>query len=179
MKKDRKDIALERTRKNNALIKTTLCSIGLCVLMLILILVYANAMPSIIESIEEKGDMEETIWLVERLGYLPPAIITVLTLYFVYSSKKSYVPVVTQKQKALVVAILMVFMYAVMFLGIIVGRTLAVNFDVFAESLADFVDMYEALTPWFLIQLVPFSIILAYHLIRASSEKKELLENEE
>lgn len=179
MKKDRKDVALERTRKANALIKTTLCSIGLCVAMLILILVYANAMPSIIDSIEEKGEMKETVWLVERLAYLPPAIITVVTLYFVYSSKKSYVPVVTQRQKALVVAILMAFMYGIMFLGIIVGRTLAVNVDSLAQSLADFVDMYEMLTPWFLIQLVPLSIILAYHLIRASSEEKELLENEE
>lgn len=179
MKKDRKEVALERTRKTNALVKITLSTIGLCVAMLILIILQCNAMPWIIETIEAEGEMKETVWVVEHFAYLPPAIITVVTLYFVFYSKKSYVPAVTQRQKALVVAILMVFMYGVLFLGIVAGRTLASTFDVFARDLSDFVDMFEMLTPWFLIQLVPFSIILAYHLIRASSEKKELLENEE
>lgn len=174
MKKDRKDVALERTRKTNALIKTSLCAIGLCVAMVALTALYGNLMPNIIEAIQEKGEMKETIWAVERLAYLPPSVITVLTLYFVYSDKKSYVKVTTQKQKALVVAILMAVVYGVMLSGIVVGRALALNVDAFAESLADFVDMYDALVPWLIVQLIPFSIILAYHLVRASSEKKEL-----
>ena len=174
MKKDRKDVALERTRKTNALIKTSLCAIGLCVAMVALAALYSNLMPEIIESIQEKGEMKETVWAVERLAYLPPSIITVLTLYFVYSDKASYVKVTTQKQKALVVAIVMAVVYGVMLSGIVVGRMLALNIDACAESLADFVDMYDVLVPWLLVQLIPFSIILAYHLVRASSEKKEL-----
>jgi hypothetical protein len=174
MKKDRKDVALERTRKINALIKTTLCAIGLCVAMVALAALYDNVMPNIIGAIENNGEAKETVWAVERLAYLPPSIITVLTLYFVYCNKKSYVPVTTQRQKALVVAIVMAFVYGIMFSGIVVGRMLALNFEAFAEGLEDFVDMYDTLVPWLLIQVIPFSIILAYHLVRASSEQKEL-----
>ena len=173
MKKDRRYVALERTNKTNAMIRTSLCAIGLCVAMLILATLYVNLMPEIIDMIEEKGEMKETVWVVERMAYLPPAIVAVLTLYFVYN-KKCYVSVETQKQKALVMGIMMAFVYGIMLSGIVVGRTLAVNFDAFAEGFADFIDMYESLVPWLLIQLIPFSIILAYHLVRASSEKKEL-----
>ena len=174
MKKDKRNVALERMKKTDALIKTSLCAIGLCVAMVAMTALYGSLMPGIIESIEAKGEMKETIWVVERLAYLPPSIITVLTLYFVYRNKARYVPVTTQKQKALVMAILMVFVYGIMFSGISIGRMLALNFEAFAESLEEFVDMYEALVPWLLMQLIPFSIILAYHLVRASSEKKEL-----
>lgn len=176
MKRDKKEIALERTRKTNDLIKITLCTIGLCAAMLILIFLHDNALPEIIESIEDKGKMEETVWAVERLAYLPPSIVTVVTLYFAYSNKKSYVPVTTQRQKALIVAILMAFLYGILFSGIILGRTLALNIEAFANDFGDFIDMYESLAPWFLVQLIPFSIILAYHLIRSSSEGREMSE---
>ena len=101
MKKDKRNVALERMKKTDALIKTSLCAIGLCVAMVAMTALYGSLMPGIIESIEAKGEMKETIWVVERLAYLPPSIITVLTLYFVYRNKARYVPVTTQKQKAL------------------------------------------------------------------------------
>ena len=179
MKKDKKTIELERTRRINALIRLTLCSIGLCVAMTVMLVMFYEIVPGIADGFEDKEKMEQTIWTLEHFAYLPPSIVTVLSMYLVYCNKKNYVPVQTQKHKAIVAAILMVYTFGIMFGGIVLGRALAMNFEAFSRDFADFIDMFDILAPWFLVQAIPLSIIFSYHLVRYSNEKKELMKHEQ
>ena len=179
MKKDKKTIELERTRKVNALIRLTLCSIGLCVAMTVMLVMFYEIVPGIADSFEDKEKMEQTIWAIEHLAYLPPSIVTVLSMFLVFGNKERYVPVQTQRHKAIVAAVIIIYTYGIMFAGIVLGRTLAVSFEAFSRDFSDFINMFDVLVPWFLVQAIPLSIIFSYHMIRSASEKKELVKNEQ
>ena len=152
----------EKNKMANGILKVALCIVGLCAVMCIMLAIYNNTVPEKLAEYEAKGDMEHTAWLLRYGSYLPPVIAVAVILTAVYSYGE-YLPVKTQKQKAVIIAVVCAF------------TSLAMLPFVKGES----PEKYDGCIGWFLAQIIPFLIVFSYHMIRASSEKKELEENEE
>ena len=92
----------EKREKENEVFKLILSTISLCLIMFLLLYVYHTVLPDILAGYEEKGNMEHTAWLVEYSAYLPPVIVMAVLLTVLYRDKKHYIPVKTQRNKALI-----------------------------------------------------------------------------
>lgn len=156
----KQDAIKEKEAMANAIVRIVLCAIGLCVLMAIMFSLFKNNVPNKLAEFEKKGNMEHTSWFVKYGSCLPPVIILVGVLTACYP-KSCYVPVKTQRDKAIIIAIVSVFTYAVLY-----------------TSAKGDVTIYDDCVGWFFAQAIPLLIVFSYHLIRASTEKKELAEHE-
>ena len=141
----------------NAIVRVVLCSVGLCIVMLLMLMLFKKYVPEALLKYEEKGNMEHTAWLVKYGACLPPVIIIVGLLTACYPERK-YVPLKTQRDKAIIIAIVAAFTYLILFPSIKGGDR----------------KTYDNCVGWFFAQAIPFLIVLSYHIIRASSEKREL-----
>lgn len=153
-----------------------LCIAG-CILMGVMLSLYQNNVPEILAEYEEKGKMEQTAWFVKYASLLPPVIVLAILITAVYSFGSPYVPVRTQYDKAIIVGVTFAFTYLVLFTSTLLSSP-GLNLPT-PEAEEDIKSAFEICAPWFFAQIVPFMLLLSYHLIRASSEKKELCENEE
>ncbi len=148
-------------------------SLVLCFLMCICLGSYLRFVPDIVQLLAEKKKMGNTIWVVEYGSLMLSAVLipTVLTLLYRIGR---YVPVSTQTDKAIIVSLVFVFTYFVMFASIFVKSEgwMLYNSDISETVLGKSFS-------WFAVQLLPLLIAFAYHITKASSEKKELEENDE
>lgn len=165
----------KRIEAENAIYKMVICIAVLCIVMSVMLAVYNSSVPDTIAKLEEKGKVENVIWLVRYGSCLPPVIIIAIILTCFYSFGSSYTPVVTQKHKAIIVGVTFAFTYVVL-----VGYALlsSPGWNLPETDGEEVKTMIETTAGWFLAQVVPFMILLSYHLVRMSSEKKELEANE-
>lgn len=173
---ENKNAITERHAKTNAIYKMILCAIALCIIMTVMLAMYNSTIPAKLAEFEKDGKMEHTAWLVHYGSYVPPVIVVAVVLTCFYSYGAPYEPVVTQKRKAIIVGVVFAFTYLVLFTYALLSSP-GWNLPA-AEGEEEIKTMFENCAGWFFAQLVPFMILLSYHLVRASSEKKELLENE-
>ena len=175
-----KDQKMENEKKNARalafrILKIIAFSALLCFVMCTVLTVYLETVPAKIAELTEKGKMDNTIWLVKYSSLLPPVIIVSVILTICYGI--GYVKVETQRDKAIIIAIVLVFTYAVL-LPIVCSNSEGWQIPP-PEDEEDVASVLEESIGWFCAQIIPFAITLGYHLVRASSEKKELCENEE
>ena len=152
------------------------CAVLLCIAMSAMLAIYNSLIPKTLLGFEEKGNMENTAWLVKYASYLPPVIVLALIVSAIYFKKEDYIPVTTQKHKAIAVGVAFVFTYAVLFSYALLTSP-GWNAPI-VEGEERIATLFENTVGWFFAQIVPFCILLSYHLVRASSEKKELYGNE-
>jgi hypothetical protein len=152
-----------------------LCIVG-CMIMGVMLALYKEMVPSALAEYEEQGKMEHTAWLVKYASLLPPVILLAIAVTVAYP-RSSYVPVRTQYDKAIVVGVIFAFTYVVI-MGAMLLSSPGWNLPT-PETEEEVKTAFEICAPWFVAQVVPFIILLSYHLVRASSEKKELCENED
>lgn len=145
-----------------------------CLVMWGALKLHLDVVPEKIAELEEKGNMDNTIWLIEYGTIIPPVIAVAIILTVGY--KLGYVKVASQREKALIILIAMLFTYLVL-LPDVIARS-AGWMDPPLEGEEDVVSVLEQSIGWFCAQIVPFAIALGYHLVRASSEKKELCNDE-
>lgn len=176
MKMGNKNKITKRQAKTNAIYKMILCAITLCIVMAIMLAIYNGTVPAKLAEYEAEKNMEHTAWLVHYGSYVPPVIVIAVVLTCFYSYGATYEPVITQKRKAIIVGIVFAFTYLVLFTYALLSSP-GWNLPA-AEGEEEIKTMFENCAGWFFAQLIPFMILLSYHLVRASSEKKELLENE-
>ncbi|MBR3879575.1 MAG: hypothetical protein IKJ24_05585 [Clostridia bacterium] len=157
------------------IIKIILFSVMVCFVMSAILSVYLDAVPEKIAELTEKGKMENTIWLVKYASYLSPIIIISVILTVCY--KFGYVKVESQRDKAVILAVLLIFIYAVMLPDAITKSEGWLDPPLEGEE--ETVSVLEQSIGWFAAQIIPFAIAIGYHLVKASSEKKELCDNEE
>ena len=104
-----------------------------------------------------------------------PILILAIVITVCYKLWGAYVPVTTQREKATIVLIAFIFTNVVLFFSCMSSSP---EWNV-PKATDEAKTAFEICAPWFFAQILPFTILLSYHLIRASSEKKELSENEE
>ena len=161
-----------RMEAENAVFKLIICTVILCVIMSVMFAVYNSTVADTIAELEENGKMENMIWLVRYGSCLPPVIIVAIILTCFYSFGGHYTPVITQKHKAIVVGVTFAFTYVILLGGVMLSSPGWNNPELGEEN------TFASCVGWFVAQLVPFMILLSYHLVRMSSEKKELETNE-
>lgn len=156
--------------------KIVILCIACCILIGVMLAMYKGIVPDALAEFEEKGKMESTAWFVKYASLLPPVILLAVVITVAYP-RSSYVPVRTQYDKAIVVGVTFAFTYIVI-MGAMLLSSPGWNLPA-PETEEEVKTAFEICAPWFVAQVVPFIILLSYHLVRASSEKKELCENED
>ena len=175
--RDQKEIVSSEKERLGQIGKIVILSIACCVLMGVMLALYQNNIPDILAEYEEKGKMEHSAWFVQYASLLPPVICVAILITVAYSRGSRYLPVRTQYDKAIIVGITFAFTYLILFTSSLLSSP-GWNLPT-PETEEEVKTAFEICAPWFFAQIVPFMILLSYHLVRASSEKKELLENEE
>ncbi len=166
-----------KTPIGKRILKIAVFSVILCLVMCLVLVLYVKLVPQKIAELEEKGKMDNTIWLIRYSSLVPPLIIVAVLLTLFYRIGDAYRPIETQRDKTVIILIVLLFTYLVM-LPSVNARSIGWQTPPL-EGEEDVKSLIELTIGWFGAQIVPFLLVLGYHLIRASSEKKELYENEE
>ncbi len=173
-------------QKNNSNTKIILIRIAkIIIFTLILCGVMTLALKFYIDSVSEAVDYLEkeerpnTVWLVKNSALVLPTVSIAVLLTIAYKIGNGYIPVKTQIDKAIICFMVGVFIYAVL-LSYVCLNSVGWRLPP-AEGAEDVKSLLERSIQWFVVQALPFLIMISYHLIRASSEKKEIAEacNEE
>lgn len=174
MKKEKKVKNDKYVIKSMNVFRVIVCSIVVCIVLGFLLYMFHNALPDVIDKLEEEGKMENFIEILKYNSHIPPVIILVGVIALFYAGKDKYIPVGTQKEKLIVSSVAAAFTYFVMLPYVmIISRDAAA----FGGSAIDTV--LDGTVTWFAAQIIPFIILISYHAIRMSSEKKELEQNED
>ena len=86
----------------------------------------------------------------------------------IYRDKQKYVPVYTQREK-LYVSIILAVLTVVTLLFVFID-------DGKVDANDGILSLLEKTYMWFAAQIIPLSVLIAYHSIRSESEKRELEE---
>jgi len=156
------------------ILRVLFVTVLLCFVMSAALTAHLGTFSEKIAELEEKGNMDNTIWLLEYLLPILPVIVVAIILTVSYTF--GYVNVSSQREKAAIIAIVLLFTYCVL-LPIVCARSEGWR-DPVPEGEEDVLSVLEKSITWFSVQIVPLVITLAYHLVRASGEKKELCDNE-
>ena len=148
----------------------------MCAVMTGLFYLYYTGIPKIIAELEEKGKMDNTITAVEYLSPMFNVAGLIIALVLIYKLVKAPVSEL-QSEKGWIMLIVAVFTYGVILPYVI--KESAGCFLPVPEGEEDVVSVLEMSITWFSVQLIPLVITLGYHIVRASSEAKELCKNEE
>ncbi len=162
------------------IVKIVAFSLILCFVMCAFLTWYLTSVSDTILELEEKGKMDNTIWLVKYASVLPPVIVCAILLTLFYKFGNSYIAVKTQRDKAIIMSVVFLFTYAVL-LTLILQRSQGWYLpDVEPEEGEEIVKtLFDRSVIWFSVQLIPFFIAISYHLLRSSNEKKEMSEGYE
>lgn len=155
------------------------CTLILCVVMIILLALYANQVQDLLLKVDEKGEgkVPNLLWLLERLAIGVPVVILAVVLTALYHNKDSYVPVKSQKEQLWVSILTTLFTYGVMMVFVLIRSKSGEVPD--AEIIEETQTLWDITYKWFFVQMIPLFILIAYHGIRAGTEEKELAENSE
>ena len=164
-----------QNRKKLDTFKIVICTVGLCLLAILIMHLYADKVPELVEKINEKGNMPNVIWVLEHVSISLPVIILAIALSVFYCNKEKYTPVSTQKEKFYISLFTALFVYAAM-LPYVYFSSKGMADELAAEGLKS---LWELTYKWFFVQIVPFMIMISYHAVRADSEERELASAEE
>ncbi len=170
----------KRTSKSAQILKRIGCvaifTAALCFCVCVLLTLYLKYIPDAISALEEKGKMDNTIWLVKYGSLLPSGIILVSVLTGLFKLTE-YKPISTQQDKAIIIFLTAVFTYFVLFARV---RAESQGWQLPPlEGEEDVKSLLELSIGWFAAQILPFLIAFFYHITRAINEKKELAEADE
>ena len=155
------------------IIKIVVFALLLCGVMCLSLKWYLESVPATLEYLEEE-ERPNTLWLVQYGSVLLPVVSVAVLLTAAYRIGNGYIPVKTQRDKAIISALVCVFTYAYLFVKVCElsqGWNLPPS-----EGTEDVKSVLERSIIWFCVQAVSFLIMISYHVIRASSEKKALSE---
>ncbi len=154
------------------IIKIAVFTALLCWFMCTILSWYLTTIPETVAFLESES-MPNTVWLVKYGSAVLPliAVATVLTLLYKITGQA---PFKTQVDKAVIVGCVCVFTYLV-----ILPAVLKRSPEWWEVQMVDEVEvktLFERSAIWFFAQIIPFLITLSYHVYRALSEKRELIE---
>jgi cytochrome bd-type quinol oxidase subunit 2 len=161
--------------------KLSVCAIALCIIMGLMLGMYNSVVPEKLAEYEKEGDMDNVAWVVRYGSVVPPVIIVAIIMMCFYHNKSQYVLVNTQREKAYICLIVAAFTFFVMLPYVIAMSGGFVIEQTVQNELGEDQTVKTLIgntASWFAAQIIPFAIIISYHFIRISSEKKELGANE-
>ena len=148
--------------------RMSICALIVCLVMIGMFALNNEVFSSYIAELEEKKDSPNMLWLVEHFAAAIPTLAAVIAMCIVYRDKQKYVPIYTQREK-LYISLILTAMTAMMLVYVIVT-------DGKVDSNDGVLTLFEKTYTWFAAQIIPLSVLIAYHSIRSGSEKRELEE---
>ena len=155
--------------------KIIICAVALCVLMVLMFNVYKGDVADNIKELTAENKTPNLVWLIEHVSAAMPVFMVAVVLSIFYFEKSKYVPVVTQREKLIVCLTVAVFT----FVGLLGYVLMNSGEQIDPESGEKIKTLWDNTAVWFFAQILPFIILISYHVIRAQSEAKELLAEEE
>ena len=168
---------IDEKRKLNWL-RIFISTLILCVLMALMLWLYATKGQNIFSALEEKGGMTNLLWAVKHLLYIAPVILSAIVLSSLYSLDGWERYGVSKKEKGIAIVLVTLFTYFVM-LPIVVSMSKAPTPlpDIELELLPDAAPtLIEITRGWFFVQIIPFMLWALYMFVRNETEQKELIE---
>lgn len=166
-----------KAKKRVDLVKTVIVATVICAALSALFYLRSNVVENIVDSLEEKGSMDNMIWFVKHFSALLPSIVMIALMSIAYGNPEKYVPVITQKEKMIAY-----FIVAVFFFGALIpyASSLVVPAVIEEEEVVEeATTVFRVLANWFFVQIVPFIIIETYHYARVEAEKKLVSESDD
>ncbi len=160
------------------ILKILLFTLICCFVMSALLTWYISWVPEKAAYLEEE-ERPNTLWLLEYGSAALPCVAVAAVLTVLY--RLWYVPVETQRDKTVVILLVAVFTYGVLLPMIITnnGGWDTVRIIEVEKKEEEIVTLFGQTYVWFFTQLIPFVLMLAYHITKASAEKRELINAEE
>ena len=146
-------------------------SLVMCAVAVGLFYLYLKELPEIIAALEEKGKMANTIEGVTHILPMLNIAGLIVALVLLYKPVKSPAYQV-QKEKGYIMFIVAAFTYAVILPYVI--RESRGCFDPLPEGVEDVKSILEITASWFVVQVIPFMIVLTYHFIRAGKKDEQV-----
>ena len=167
---------MKENKRNLSVYKIIISAASLCAIMAVMLWLYATKAQDIFSAIEEKGKMDNLLWLVKHITYILPVIVDAAVLWGIYSASKWDVPVYSKKEQGLAVLLTAAFTYIIMLPCVIFMSPAKETVEQTAEQIPTLIEITRG---WFFIQLVPFILWALYLFVRCESEKRELSEESE
>ena len=154
-------------KTKESVMRIIIFSILLCVVLGFVFSVYANILIPKMDAMEEKGSEPNLLWLFEYSSLLLPAFSIIVFLGVCYMNKDKHIPVVSHKEQFVITLVAIAFIYVVL----LPYAKETVLLD--PETEEEIGTLLQHSYFWLGVQIIPTTIIAAYHAIRSGSEKKE------
>jgi hypothetical protein len=141
------------------------CSITLPAVLALFYGVYVGKILDFMTYLTEK-EMPNIAWVVENLFAVLPAFLILFTVEVFYLNKNKYVQVYTQIEKLVAITLGAVAVFCVLI-------PLAVNstpIEIVNGDVTELKTLWDRTYEWFFAQIIPFLILLSYHVFRVVTE---------
>lgn len=149
----------------------------LCAVTFGLFYIHSGKVAEIIASLTAEEKYPNSIWLIEFVSTALPVLVAVILMNILYCDKNSYVPVYTQREKLWASVILAAFIFGALLAYVFYQSRGGEVTD--SETGEVIKTLWDRTYMWFFAQVLPMIILISYHSMRISTEKRELLEAEE
>ena len=157
-------------------LRTVSTALLLCAIVFGLFYLHSGKVAEVVASLTEEEKYPNTIWLIEFLSAAIPIFVAVIIMNIMYSDKKSYVPIYTQREKLVVSVTLAVFIFGVLLAYVFYqSRGGEVTDPASGEVIKT---LWDRTYMWFFAQILPILILVSYHAARIGTEKREVAEAE-
>ncbi len=147
-----------------------LCAVALCFIVVMLFSFYEGKGAEIISDLSADGKSPNLVWLAEHVFAAIPVLILVLISELFFLEKSRYVPVYTQLEKLVIFSAVAMFTFGIVLFSVIASSPEAVD----PETGEKIKTIWDRTNVWFFAQILPFLIVISYHVIRIGTERAEL-----
>ena len=151
-------------------LRMVLCAAVLCLVVVILFSFYESKGLELISDLSADGKSPNLVWLAEHAFAAIPVFVLVLVSELFFLEKRRYVPVYTQVEKLVAFSAAALFTYGIVLFSVIAASPEAID----PETGEAIKTLWDRTNSWFFAQILPFLIVISYHVIRIGSERAEL-----
>ena len=165
----------ELKKKKIYWVRLLLCAVFVCVILAVLFYLHSGKVAEIISGFSEK-DEPNLIWFFEHVSLGCPVFLLVGIITLLYMDEDRYVSVFTQLEKLIIFLVAAAFTYTFLLpyvFGYSIGESL-ISSMMSGEEVVE--SLWDKNYTWFFAQIIPFIIVISYHLIRICTERKEMAE---
>ncbi len=149
------------------ILRIVIISIVMCAVVCAIFYAYSKLSQKALEALEEKGNMQNTIWVVEN--FIP--IITIVGIIAALCAIYKLIKIPTlqiQSEKGWIMLIVALFTYGVI-LPYVINQSRGC-FDPVPEGEEDVLSLLEKTVSWFVMAIIPFMISISYHFVKAGKK---------
>ena len=148
-------------------LRVALCTVVLCILVVVLFSLYEGKGAEIISELSADGKSPNLVWLFKHVFAAIPVLVMVVASEFFYMGKEKYRPVCTHTEKVMIFGAVTLFVYALMLPSVIIASPETVD----SETNEAIKTLWDRTHVWFFAQILPLLIVIIYHVFRIESEK--------